>query len=268
MYRIISPTDFSEVSKNAIQYAIDLIQDYGGQLTIANFYYSPPVFGHQKLLDEQVKLGAEDEMAELLETTSKWLGQDQTLQSELITGDCADGLKGMVKRNKFDLVIMGSQGSTRKIKSWFGSTAKSVLEKVKVPTLIIPPETKYKKLENFVFADEGSMQDANLRFLAGLGKLFKGHLHILHVGEQTFSKEVIDHYGEILQDFSYSFHNVEDDDVMHGISVFAESVNADMIVMARKKKELLQKILDVSYTNLALFQSKIPLMILHEHPET
>jgi nucleotide-binding universal stress UspA family protein len=267
MYKIIAPTDFSEVSQNAIRYAISLIQDYGGQLTLVNYYYSPNVFGHQKLMDEMVKEGVEEEMEKLVETSSQWLGPDQKLESKLVPGDTADGLKWLAKKHLYDLVIMGSQGSVKKIKSFFGSTAKSVIEKVEIPTLIIPPDTHYKKLENFVLADDGSLQDNNLEFLAGLGKLFKGHMHILHIGDVSVNKEMMDHYTEFLKDFSYSFHNVEGSDIIEGINLFAESVNADMIVMTKRRKNFIHKILDVSYTNLELFNSKIPLLILHEHAE-
>ena len=196
MYKIIVPTDFSGVAKNALLYSVSLINDVGGHISLVNFYDVPNVSGHQKLMDQMIRDGVEKEMEKLVIVTTQWLGQGETLDSRAIRGHCAEGLEKWCKTDDYDLIIMGSQDSANKMKLILGSTAKAVVNKVDLPTLIVPPKAKYKAIRNVVLADDGGLQESNLRFIAKLGSDTQGHLYILHVGEITIQKEIIDRYGK------------------------------------------------------------------------
>ncbi|MBK8501869.1 MAG: universal stress protein [Saprospiraceae bacterium] len=267
MYKIIVPTDFSGVSKNALLYSVSLINNVGGHISLVNFYTVPNVTGHQKLMEQMVRDGVEKEMEKLVVVTTQWIGQGETIDSRVIRGQCAEGLVKWGKEDDYDMIIMGSQGSSNKMKLILGSTAKTVVNKVDLPTLIVPPMAKYQAIRNVVLADDGDLQESNLRFIAKLGLETQGHLYILNVGEIKIQKEIIDQYGKILKDFSYSFHNIEGDDVLNSMNYFTEEVDADLLVMTKRRKSFFQKIFGISHTDLELFRTSIPLLILHEHDD-
>lgn len=263
MYRIICPTDFSEVSKNALLYAISLVNDLGGHLHVVNFYEVPHATGHEQMMDDMIREGAEKEMEQLITASTQWLSSDRSIDYLVHRGECAEQLRIMAKDDQFDLIVMGSQNSTHKMKLIFGSTTKSVINHVDRPTIVVPPSIKYRPIEKIVFAAEGIIRDSLLEFIAEFGDNTLRHLYFLHVGDINVEKELIDHYGRFMSDYSYSFHNIEGDDILNGINMFAGEVEADLLIMEKKKKNFFQRLFGVSHTDLELFRAEIPLMVLH-----
>ncbi|MCB0669085.1 MAG: universal stress protein [Saprospiraceae bacterium] len=263
MYQVICPTDFSEVSKGALQYAISLLNDLGGHLQVTHFYQIPPATSHNKMMDDMVKDGAEEEMQILLNDNTPRLGSGQTMDQLVKRGDCADQLCFLTKDGHVDLIVMGSNSSIHKMNLIFGSTAKSVINRVKVPVIVVPPGGDYRPYQKIVLACEDLIQAEVLEFVSSLGRNSLHHLYFLHVGEISFEKEIIDYYNRYLKDFSYSLHNIEGDDVLTGVNLFVQEVGADLLVMIKRKKNYLQRLFAVSHTDLELFQAEIPLLIMH-----
>ena len=264
MYRIICPTDFSEVSKNALLYAISLLNDLGGHLHIAHFYDVPHASGHDKMMDDMIEQGAEEEMEVLVKVSSQWLASRTTMDYVIRRGDCAEQLNLMAHKDKFNLIVMGSQGPKNKMKLIFGSTAKAVINQVDVPTIIIPPDISYRPIHKIVVATDEVISESGLELITDFGRSMLDHLYILHIGEINIGKEEINYYGNFLTSFSYSFHNIEGDDVLNGINVFTEEVGADLLVMTKRKRKFFQKIFGISHTDLELFQAQLPFMIIHD----
>jgi len=264
MYRLVCPTDFSEVSKNALLYAISLLNDLGGHLHIAHFYQVPHAASHDKMMDDMMRQGAEKEMEVLIRVSTQWLAAGTTMDYIVKRGDCAEQLCFMASDDQFDVIVMGSQDPKHKMKLIFGSTAKAVINRVEVPTVVVPPDIKYRPIHKMVLATDDLMAEQILQFITKFGSQMLNHLYILHVGEINFGKKEIALYNDFLQNFSYSFHNIEGDDVLNGINVFVEEVGADLLVMTKRRKKFLQKIFGVSHTDLELFQAHLPFMVLHE----
>lgn len=264
MYRIVCPTDFSEVSKNALLFAISLVNDIGGHLEVAHFYEVPHATGHDKMMDDMVREGAEKELQALLSVSAQWLGSGRTMEPVIARGDCTDQLRILSNTSPMDLIVMGSSNSTQKMKLIFGSTTKAVINRIEVPTLVVPGDLRYRPFRKVVLAVEDLIRENALNFISSLGKNIIEHLYLLHVGDINVEREMIDHYNKGLTDYSYSLHNTEGDDVLNGINSFVKEVDADLLVMIKRKRNFLQRIFGVSHTDLELFQADVALLILHE----
>ena len=265
MYRVICPVDFSDVSKNALLYAVHLLNDLGaGHLQVLHCYELPSATGHERMMNEAVRSGAQKDMETVISVTTPWLGPNETIDYAIHTGDCPEHLNKIANERKYDLIVLGSESSAQRMKIIFGSTTKEILNQVEMPTLVVPDQVKYEPLKNIVLAIEDKINPETFQVINRLGKTHMQHLSILHVGDINIGKREIDYYGQLMGDYSYSFHNIEGDDVINGINGFVEDIDADLLVMEKHKRKFFQKIFRVSHTNLELFEARIPLLVLHE----
>lgn len=261
MVQLIALTDFSEVSKNAFWYGHALSRDLGGKLTLLHYYQEVKTTGHFKSMRDIMKEDAEREM-ELLINQDKDALVDSAIETKVVEGDVTMRLQ-TVKDTQNHLVVIGSSGATNRLASVFGSTAKALINSISLPTLIVPPNCTYKKPQTMVVANDGMMSESNLKYLDLVASKLGAHLYFLHIGDIDIDQKSIDRYSTFLKSSAYSFHNINAKDIIVGINKFADSVQADMVVMAKNKRNFLQKIFTTSHTNAELFHTVIPLFILH-----
>ncbi|NND31527.1 MAG: universal stress protein, partial [Saprospiraceae bacterium] len=151
MIQLVSPTDFSDVSENALKYAIGLQRVFGEELAIVHFYQRVRATGHFISMRDILQEDSEREMQQLVKSLEGSLPEKKQIRLKVAEGEVPEMLRGMVKGDRLHLIVMGSNGAS-KIKNIFGSTAKAVINQVLTPTLIIPPGCEYKKYEHMVVA--------------------------------------------------------------------------------------------------------------------
>ena len=262
MIELIVPTDFSNVSKNALHYAAALYRVFRDKLTIVHCFQKIRATGHFKSMDDIIKGDAEKEMQLLKDDLGSDLCKSNKVATRIVEGDVSTLLQTLKSEDRHQLLVMGSSG-TSKIEKIFGSTAKAVINHVKIPTLIIPPDCQFIKPTNIVVANDGMMTEANLQFLLLFANAIGAHMFFLHVGALEMSKELVDRYIRTLGNANFSFHNIENADPLLGINEFTNAIQGHMVIMAKRKRNFLQKIFSASYTNRRLFHSRKPLLILH-----
>jgi nucleotide-binding universal stress UspA family protein len=136
---ILCPVDFSLPSSHAIRYATALARRLHAKLTVL-FIDDPLLMAaarHEYGGDRGV---VEKSRAELLQFVRQAV-RDQAGDIELLvgTGNPADEILRIATRLRSDLVVIGTHGSNRMVRFFFGSTTEQVLASAPVPVLAIPP---------------------------------------------------------------------------------------------------------------------------------
>jgi nucleotide-binding universal stress UspA family protein len=138
---ILFPTDFSEGSAQALQYAVDMSKRYGAKLYVihviydiakATGWYVPHVS-----MDEMYKDIQEGAKKELERFGVEELAGVKNVERRVITGVPHEEIINFVSANKIDLVIMGTHGRKGIDKILFGSTAAQVVRHAPCPVLTV-----------------------------------------------------------------------------------------------------------------------------------
>ena len=150
MARILHPTDFSEPSRHALDYAIGFAEKFGGKIYVLHvieevasaMYFdmlkTPPL----AQLMQDIERQAEKAMANLIPADIKGKIETEYLIRRgvpfLEIVRCADELNA-------DLIVCGTHGRTGLKHALFGSVAEKIVRKASCPVLSVRhPEHKFE----------------------------------------------------------------------------------------------------------------------------
>lgn len=142
--RILVPIDFSESSKDALNYAVQFAKRFGAELILvhiveptvypADFSFAQVGFPN---IDEELR----NESAEKLSKLVAQIMEDVPARSVVRTGKAFLEIIGVAKEEAVDLIIMATHGHTGVEHILFGSTAEKVVRKAPCPVLTVRPRS-------------------------------------------------------------------------------------------------------------------------------
>jgi nucleotide-binding universal stress UspA family protein len=138
---ILFPTDFSEGSAQALQYAVDMSKRYGAKLYVVHVIYdiakATGWYVPHVSMDEMYKDIQEGAKKELERFGVEELAGVKNVERRVITGVPHEEIINFVGANKIDLVVMGTHGRKGIDKILFGSTAAQVVRHAPCPVLTV-----------------------------------------------------------------------------------------------------------------------------------
>jgi nucleotide-binding universal stress UspA family protein len=145
--RILMPVDYSDASREAVQFACYLAKHLGAALDIVHVWDRPAYVadtvvvaqggGKPKSLAEMIRENAEAEMKEFL--ASCQVSADVRVTSHLESGEPASTILRVAEKTGVDLVIVGTHGRTGVRHLLLGSIAEKLVRLSPVPVLTVPP---------------------------------------------------------------------------------------------------------------------------------
>jgi nucleotide-binding universal stress UspA family protein len=184
-------------------------------------------------------------------------------------GSLSSVIKKYIDATPVELLVMGTMGSTG-ISGLFGSNASMMVEKTKIPTLILPLESKFSTNPVITLSTDFSTQLSGEDVVA-LNELilaFKsGKLNVLNIiekadwktneeGEQAL-KKLIPH---TTLEFSY----IVEGNPIGGIMNYIVSNKTDIICVVKHHHNLVYRIFNRSTINQVMNRSIKAILVLHE----
>ena len=275
MHTIIVPTDFSDTSKNAARFAVQVAaQVPGAQILLYNMFDKVPVGSDgSPLADEpdarkKITLTALEHMkAELLTVASATINCIAEEDSSFL-----DSLERLARYQKADIIIMGITGATRLEQIFMGSNALNMIDRNVCPVMVVPPDAQFKGIKNVLFATD--MQDIEksvpVKPLQDVLRLFNPMVHVVNVDSEHYV-EVKEEYKrerakleEILKDFKRDFYFIRMYDFMDAISQFTQDKDIDIIMTVPHRNSFLSSLFKTSHTKKLIYHSSVPLVAIHE----
>ena len=155
--RILAPTDFSEDSANALEYAEDLARKYGAELILLHIdqIITPiaigpaPGAGYDPTAIEAVGRVADEQRAiaqrELEKMTERLKATGLKVRGVLKIGTPFLEIVTTAKSEAADLIVMGTHGRTGIAHILMGSVAERVVRKAPCPVLTVRhPDRKFQ----------------------------------------------------------------------------------------------------------------------------
>ncbi|MEB8346781.1 universal stress protein [Flavobacteriaceae bacterium KMM 6898] len=267
--RILIPTDFSELSKVAIRYAVHFSKHTEVALILLHIIdINAPGMARigSKKLGEAIKTSSEEGMKELVASIKKDNSHKIDISYKIIHSSSIEkAVEIAALENKINLICIGTKGASGLKKVFFGSNATGIIENSSIPVLTIPEFADYKGLGHMVYSSDLQHIKEEIASVIPFAKLMDSWIHILHInrGKEGFEGDLEEEEERLRKDFSYQkikFREFKSSSIIEGINKFTTVVEADMVVMFTHHTNLLEKVFQKSVTQNTAFQTRIPLL--------
>jgi len=133
---ILVPTDFSEASARALEYAADFARMMTAKLLIVHVHAGPNADAGEGMLHSGVEFANADLLTRRLEST-KPKKDDVPISHGLLRGDAGEEILRVATEQDIDLIVMATHGHTGLTRTLMGSVAEYVLRRSTCPVMTI-----------------------------------------------------------------------------------------------------------------------------------
>src|SRR5688572_17352162 len=149
MKTLVVPTDFSSVSVNAMNYAVDMAQAINAGIILLHVYNVPvsftdgPIAPVTTVSVEEMKRTSEERLQEIKKNLVTVTSGKVEIFTEARLGETVEELEQLCQSVEPLAIIMGSHGATGLDRILMGSTTLTAIRHLKCPVLVVPPGTTY-----------------------------------------------------------------------------------------------------------------------------
>ncbi len=277
MKKILLPTDFSEISVNAIEYATHLFKDIPCKFFILNVYRIP-YLANEELMDQNISQLStmEDEMhqasKEGMEKILTQLPENKNHVFETISDYNLFSLAvhQEVEEKDIDLIIMGTKGATGAREIFMGSNTADVIMRNACHVMAVPENHSFRPPKEILFPTDFRISHdlTDLSPLINLAEMNDSVIRIVHFSDsddldetQEHNKKNLDSY---LDKIAHDYYTLSVSDFEEGLNCFTQSRgNIDMIVIIGRHYGFLERLFFKPKIKALSFHSRIPLFVIH-----
>ncbi|TVZ27573.1 nucleotide-binding universal stress UspA family protein [Gillisia sp. Hel_I_86] len=278
MKNILLPTDFSENSLNAIEYALEFFKGNS-----CNFYILNVQKSSDFLSADLVTAAPEASIYETIANDNKkqlkklikkyklqFLHEAYTFKPIFDFDNLVNAINETLASHKIDLIIMGTNGTTNAREIVFGSNTIRVIRNIQCPVLIIPEKFKFSKIENILFSTFRSedFSSAGISILKEIIARHEPKVNVVELNNNPITTSVKKDNARIkrlFKDINYKFSVVNRIPAAMVISTVVQLLHIDLHAMFLDEKEsFLERFIFGSERTKMSYGSSVPLLILHK----
>jgi nucleotide-binding universal stress UspA family protein len=275
MKTIIIPTDFSPTATNAVNYGVDMAIAVDASILLLHVYNIPIALGDVPvalLSVDELKNAAEENIGRLKHDLEHITSGKLKIYTETRLGNVTDELEELCKKVRPFAVVMGTTGLSSVERTLFGSTTLTAIKHLTCPVICVPKGKKYGKgVHKIGLACDFRevVETTPVSEIKEFVKEFHEQLFVLNVDfdNQQFRPDTPEQSALLhsaLEEVHPEYHFITRKDIEDGINEFAESHNLDLVIAIPKKHKLLDGLFRKSSTKQLVFESKVPVMCVHE----
>ncbi|MCP3929150.1 MAG: universal stress protein [Bacteroidetes bacterium] len=270
MKKILFPTDFSPAAANAYKYAQKIATALNGVIDVLHVFHIP-INDSGSMPPEYIQQLLEDRRQESLKALKEFKNQ---YSEEEMAGDelvhyglfVSSEIADIAKEGKYDLIIMGTQGSHSALEKFMGSVTTEVLIKAPCPVLAIPEDASFQSIKTIAYATEFRPTDEYaidqlMKFSVKLG----AKMQVVHVNIKS-NEGSMENFA-VVDDSSHWFAEytvVNKYSVREGVEKYIKERNVDILALFIPNRRLLERLFHSSFSKKMLFHTSIPLLVFHE----
>ena len=273
MKQILVATDFSNSAANAMEYAMALANILN--MDVCAIHAIHPTEGINNSTYNAIFI--EDYYYNKRQALKEWVttytNKDEFKSIEVTTicdvGFLKNVLSRYIDQNHVEFLVMGITGSTG-ITGIVGSNASIVVSIVKVPTLIIPLETKFSKEPVITLATdyETRLSADDVNALNEMVTAFGSEkMQILYVSEKADNKRVEAEESklkDLIKQTNLEFIYLKEDSPKKGILDFIENNETDILCLVKHHHNIVYRLFNRSTVNQVINKSVKAVLVLHE----
>ncbi|MBT1704978.1 universal stress protein [Chryseosolibacter indicus] len=268
MVNILVPTDFSELSRIAAQYAIRIANKLDGNVTLLHAIEMQDTVRStiaRKNNSRHILRTAKENFETFLQEVDKHVKAKTAVRCRISrAGSFNEIVKKNSKRLRTGLIVMGTKGAGGLKKAILGSNTTTVIDNSHVPVLAVPEKAHFKAFRNVIYATDLKHIERELEILIPYVERFGSIVHVLHVmknGRDITSVE--ERIEKAVTNTGYK--NIVtivtvDTDIDGAIQQYIDVSKADLLAMFTHQTTFYEKLFDRSITRKMAFHSTIPLL--------
>lgn len=277
MKNILVPTDFSDTALNAAKYAIGFAEQMQiKKIVLFNAYQSPlsvdPNMPMLQLIDiENMKKLANESLEKFMQKLIPFCNKEIELETVCEFTTLNNGINELCEKLNISYIIMGITGGSLLDEVLVGSNTVQVAQHSKIPVIIIPPNSIYKKLERIVMAADFKkvVETTPTKEIKEIVSATGSNFFILNIDqkqkeiseETNFETLMLD---TLLYELKPKYHFIENENFMEGLNDFVLKNQIDLIITIPKKHGLFENLFTRSHTKKMAFHAHVPLLCIHE----
>ena len=274
MKKIIVPVDFSNLSSDALDFAIEFNTLVKGEILLLHVLelpnYSFNIAGEvaqsrpEDFYNGQVIKAAHDR---LQQWADKVVEAGQKVAIRMKHGNPYQNISAEIVEEKAHWIVMGSTGASGLSEVFLGSNTERVIRHSDCPVITIKGQTQIADMKNIVFASDLSDEQNWVAYKAkDVQELFNLNMHIVKVKTphnfltEKAAMEQLTAFSKRNYFENSTLNTIEGDYPDEGIIAFAEQVNAGLVIIGTHGKTGLAHIFGGSRAEDLANHSKIPVM--------
>jgi nucleotide-binding universal stress UspA family protein len=273
-FTILCPTDFSECSLNAIEYAAKLGEKYQARLIL---FHVPDKEDYLKLFskkqeEENFLLFSRTKLDNLVhevekESLPQGLGSCEAIIRE---GNVVETILDFVEENEVDLIVMGTEGVNDFKKNYIGTRSSRVIERSGQDVFVIPRKVFFKTPKKLVFATDYIEEDKlAIQKVVELASFYDAEIDIVHVGTRLRAIDKALHQTMVseLKPFvryekvNYLLKSYRDEPGL-GLESYLITAKGDVLITLSKKKTWFDQIFTQNLSKKMSYFINKPLLVI------
>lgn len=199
-YSILATTDFSDLSMEAVEYAVALAEEFEARLSLMYVVEpAPHVGGFESVVliraDPEIIKRERKHLSKLAKGLSRRAAR---IRPVVRYGKAVREIAAEASNQKVDLIITATRGHTGLKRVLLGSTAEAIVRHAPCPVLTVPAETANRmtgkrwtsRIKRIMVPIDFSETSANaLPFAAALASKFRAEILLIHVTEPPHASD-------------------------------------------------------------------------------
>ncbi|WP_299667822.1 universal stress protein [uncultured Polaribacter sp.] len=276
MKNILLPTDFSDNSWNAIQYALQLFKAHKCVFHLLNVY-TPVVYDVQYFevataqagLIDAMKITSKKGLDKFLTKINKeFKNKNHTFSTISSFNTLEMEIEELYQGNVIDFIIMGTQGASGLKEVLFGTNTVHIIKNAKCPVLAIPNDFSFEAPHEILFPSdyEIDFQEKHIQPILELTSLFHARVHILNASfgyplsekqEKNKQKLVV-----FFKHIAHLFHSISNQSVPEAIANFQLKTRINLLVMINNKHSFFENLFFKSKIKQIGFHLNVPFLVI------
>ncbi len=281
MKKILFPTDLSKAAEQAFIYALHLADKLNADLYTLHVYRKPEVragglphtlaeFYDSYDLDEFKNF--RDSIPVLRKIQEEEGFNHLNVQHQLEPGRTVETILEIGKKEKVDMIVMGTTGARGLKEIFLGSVAGEVLENADCPVLAIPEEADFDgEIDDIAFSISFSNDEITaFRKLQEIIAPFKANIHCLNV--DLAHTEDLTHRMEQFRDrleevglTNAKFEVLGGTDIREALTDYMEEHRVDILAMVTHKRNFFEELFRYSRAKEMSYHSNTPILSIPAH---
>lgn len=269
MQTLLVPTDFSNNTHTALEYAIDLANHFSCKLILFNTYKLQHRAGMFIGVEQLMRGESRNQMADLLKKTRKKLNSNVILEGKVAKGEAVSTIIRAAKKLETNLIVMATQGASGLKEVFIGSTTNGVMTGSKIPVLVVPSKFDYcpfRKIALYVY-EEMKIDKNSVEVLKVIASRYNASVSAFYANVKNDNEvnEIKKTLTELLDGIKFSIEEIEMEnlDINKVIGNFVKEENADMVCMVKRDRGFWGNLFYSSVTTKEVFHSTVPILVLY-----
>jgi nucleotide-binding universal stress UspA family protein len=274
MKQILVASDFSNSAGNAMEYALHLAKILNMEVCVLHAIHPTEGINNNTYNAIFIDDYYNNKREALKEWAATYTSKDEFKDVEVNTICGVGFLKNVITRyideHHVELLVMGITGSTG-IAGIVGSNASMMVSVVKIPTLIVPLETKFSSSSPIItlatdYETRLSADDVNA--LNEMVKAFGSpKMQVLYVAEKSEAKNLQTNENrlkELIKDTELEFNYINESRPLNGIMEFIEKNETDILCLVKHHHNIVYRLFNRSTVNQVMKKLVKAILVLHE----